>query len=134
MARPQVLLAHLLLQRTEDAVRDLVGLDVRIAEHEVEGLHLLAHERVGPVELGLELGLANATSFGLASYAFTRDVGRVQRLMDELETGMVGINTGVVSNPAAPFGGVKHSGLGREGGAHGIDAYLEPVYSAVPLG
>ena len=71
---------------------------------------------------------ANNTPFGLASYVFTRDLARTQRLVDRLETGMMGVNVGVVSNPAAPFGGVKHSGLGREGGFEGIHEFLEPKY------
>ena len=74
---------------------------------------------------------ANATPFGLVAFAFTRDLARVIRLSERLETGMLGINTGVVSNPAAPFGGVKESGLGREGGAEGIDEYLETVYVGI---
>ena len=71
---------------------------------------------------------ANGTPFGLAAYAFTRDLGRIIRLSEQLETGMLAINTGVISNPAAPFGGVKQSGLGREGGSEGIEEYLETVY------
>jgi succinate-semialdehyde dehydrogenase/glutarate-semialdehyde dehydrogenase len=74
---------------------------------------------------------ANATPFGLAAYAFTRDLARTIRLTEQLETGMLGINTGVVSNPAAPFGGVKQSGLGREGGSEGIDEYLETMYVGI---
>jgi succinate-semialdehyde dehydrogenase/glutarate-semialdehyde dehydrogenase len=68
--------------------------------------------------------LANATEYGLAAYFYSRDIGRVWRVAEALEYGMVGINVGVVSNPAAPFGGVKQSGLGREGSAHGLDDYL----------
>jgi len=75
--------------------------------------------------------LANATEYGLVCFAYTRDLDRGFRLAEDLETGMLGLNTGVVSNPAAPFGGVKHSGLGREGGAEGIEEYLETVYVAV---
>lgn len=74
---------------------------------------------------------ANATRFGLVAYAFTRDLDRVLRLTERLETGMLGINTGIISNPAAPFGGVKQSGLGREGGFEGIDEYLETVYVGI---
>ncbi|MEO6943801.1 MAG: NAD-dependent succinate-semialdehyde dehydrogenase [Lacisediminihabitans sp.] len=75
--------------------------------------------------------LANATPFGLVCFAYTQNINRGLRLAEELETGMLGINTGVVSNPAAPFGGVKQSGLGREGGAEGIDEYLETVYVGI---
>lgn len=76
--------------------------------------------------------LANSTPFGLVAYAYTSDLARGLRLPERLETGMLGLNTGVISNPAAPFGGVKESGLGREGGFEGINEYLETVYVAVP--
>ncbi len=79
------------------------------------------------------LELANATEFGLVSYVYTRDLARALRVSERLESGMVGLNTGLVSNPAAPFGGVKESGLGREGGREGIDEYLEVKYVAVAL-
>jgi succinate-semialdehyde dehydrogenase/glutarate-semialdehyde dehydrogenase len=72
---------------------------------------------------------ANGTDFGLVAYAYTRDLARAHRLIDQLETGMLGINTGAISNAAAPFGGVKHSGLGREGGAEGINEYLSSTYT-----
>ncbi|VVE07935.1 succinate-semialdehyde dehydrogenase (NADP(+)) [Pandoraea anhela] len=72
--------------------------------------------------------LANASDFGLASYFFARDVGRVWRVAEGIEAGMVGINTGLISNEVAPFGGVKQSGLGREGSKYGIDEYLELKY------
>lgn len=72
--------------------------------------------------------LANASDFGLASYFFARDVARVWRVAEALEAGMVGINTGLISNEVAPFGGVKQSGLGREGSKYGIDEYLEMKY------
>ncbi|WP_433420981.1 NAD-dependent succinate-semialdehyde dehydrogenase [Microtetraspora malaysiensis] len=76
--------------------------------------------------------LANDTEWGLVGYVFTRDIDRAFRLGDALEVGMVGMNTGLVSNPAAPFGGVKQSGLGREGGRVGIEEYLECKYLAIP--
>lgn len=75
--------------------------------------------------------LANQTEYGLVCFAYTRDLDRTLRLAESLETGMLGINTGIVSNPAAPFGGVKQSGIGREGGAEGIDEYLETVYVGI---
>ena len=75
--------------------------------------------------------LANATPFGLVCYVYTRDLDRGLRMGERLETGMLGLNTGVVSNPAAPFGGVKQSGLGREGGREGIEEYLETCYIGV---
>jgi succinate-semialdehyde dehydrogenase/glutarate-semialdehyde dehydrogenase len=79
------------------------------------------------------LALANDTEYGLVAYAFTRDLARAVRVSEGLETGMVGINQGVVSNPAAPFGGVKASGFGREGGAEGIEEYLETKYVGLAL-
>ena len=75
--------------------------------------------------------LANDTEYGLVCFAYTRDLERGLRLAERLETGMLGLNAGVVSNPAAPFGGVKQSGLGREGGAEGIHEYLETVYVGI---
>lgn len=72
--------------------------------------------------------LANATPYGLAAYLYTRDSGRVWRMAEALEYGIVGINSGVVSTPVAPFGGMKQSGLGREGGRYGIEEYLEIKY------
>jgi succinate-semialdehyde dehydrogenase/glutarate-semialdehyde dehydrogenase len=80
------------------------------------------------------IAAANDTEFGLVAYLYTRDVGRALRMCEALETGMVGLNRGMVSNPAGPFGGVKHSGLGREGGAEGIEEYVSVKYVAVDLG
>ncbi len=74
------------------------------------------------------IALANATEYGLASYFYARDVARTWRVAEALEYGMVGINTGVFSNEVAPFGGVKQSGIGREGSRYGIDEYLEMKY------
>jgi succinate-semialdehyde dehydrogenase/glutarate-semialdehyde dehydrogenase len=79
------------------------------------------------------LDLANDTEFGLVAYAYTRDVSRVVRVYEKIQTGMIGINQGIVSNPAAPFGGVKASGFGREGGAEGIEEYLETKYVGLAL-
>jgi succinate-semialdehyde dehydrogenase/glutarate-semialdehyde dehydrogenase len=76
--------------------------------------------------------LANDTEYGLVSYAYTADLKRGLRLVEALDTGMTGLNTGLVSNAAAPFGGVKQSGLGREGGAEGIQEYLETKYVMIP--
>jgi succinate-semialdehyde dehydrogenase/glutarate-semialdehyde dehydrogenase len=100
---------------------------------------LLAREEIfGPVApvLAFEteedaVALANDTDMGLVAYAYTRDLGRVLRLAERLEVGMLGVNQGMVSNPAAPFGGVKQSGLGREGGREGIEEYLDTVYVAL---
>jgi succinate-semialdehyde dehydrogenase/glutarate-semialdehyde dehydrogenase len=74
------------------------------------------------------IALANDTEFGLAAYFYARDVGRVWRVAEALETGMVGINTGLISTEVAPFGGVKESGLGREGSKYGIEEFLEVKY------
>jgi succinate-semialdehyde dehydrogenase / glutarate-semialdehyde dehydrogenase len=76
--------------------------------------------------------LANSTPYGLVGYAYTADARRGQRLIEDVETGMMGLNVGVVSNAAAPFGGVKQSGLGREGGPEGIREYLETKYTLMP--
>ncbi len=76
---------------------------------------------------------ANDTEFGLVAYAFTENLTRALTVAERLETGMVGINQGIVSNPAAPFGGVKASGLGREGGTEGIEEYLETKYVGIKL-
>ncbi|MFZ3562614.1 NAD-dependent succinate-semialdehyde dehydrogenase [Streptomyces sp. BH055] len=102
---------------------------------------LMSQEIFGPVAPILTftdedevVAAANDTEYGLVSYLFTENLERAFRLSERLETGMVGLNKGVVSNPAAPFGGVKASGLGREGGRVGIDEFLETRYLAMPLG
>jgi succinate-semialdehyde dehydrogenase/glutarate-semialdehyde dehydrogenase len=75
---------------------------------------------------------ANKTEYGLVAYLFTRDLARALRVSERLETGMVGLNQGLVSNAAAPFGGIKQSGFGREGGYEGINEYLSTKYVALP--
>ena len=75
--------------------------------------------------------MANDTECGLAAYFYTRDLGRVWRVGESLEYGMVGVNTGLVSNAVAPFGGIKESGNGREGSKYGVDDYLEIKYLCV---
>ncbi|HUN79861.1 MAG TPA: NAD-dependent succinate-semialdehyde dehydrogenase [Solirubrobacteraceae bacterium] len=80
------------------------------------------------------LRAANRTEYGLVAYLYTRDLERALRVAEGLQTGMVGVNQGLVSNPAAPFGGVKQSGFGREGGFEGIEEYLETKYVALHLG
>ena len=72
--------------------------------------------------------MANETEYGLAAYFYSRDIGRIWRLSEALEFGMIGINEGIISNAAAPFGGVKQSGNGREGSKYGLDDYLETKY------
>ncbi len=80
------------------------------------------------------IAMANDTEYGLASYLYTRDIGRVWRVSEALEYGMVGINEGLISTEIAPFGGVKESGVGREGSRHGIEDYLEMKYLCMGLG
>ncbi|YCK81443.1 NAD-dependent succinate-semialdehyde dehydrogenase [Arthrobacter sp. D3-18] len=77
------------------------------------------------------IALANDTEYGLVAYAYTRDLNRGIRLSEKVDVGMFGLNTGIVSNPAAPFGGVKQSGLGREGGSEGIEEFLETRYIGI---
>ncbi len=79
------------------------------------------------------IAAANDTEYGLVAYVFTRDIKRALRVCEGLETGMIGLNQGMVSNAGAPFGGVKQSGIGREGGNEGIDEFLETKYVAVNL-
>ncbi|KQW06395.1 NAD-dependent succinate-semialdehyde dehydrogenase [Leifsonia sp. Root4] len=78
------------------------------------------------------VALANNTEYGLVSYVFTQDLARGHRMIEKLQTGMMGLNVGVVSNAAAPFGGVKQSGVGREGGLEGIHEYLSTKYTLIP--
>ena len=80
------------------------------------------------------IAAANDTEFGLASYVYTRDMARVWRVMEGLEYGMVGVNTGLISTEVAPFGGVKQSGLGREGSRHGIEDYTDLKYACLDIG
>jgi succinate-semialdehyde dehydrogenase / glutarate-semialdehyde dehydrogenase len=101
---------------------------------------LLKEEIFGPVApvIGFDdedaaIAAANDTEYGLVSYVYTSDVKRAFRVCEKLDTGMVGLNQGMVSNPAAPFGGVKASGFGREGGAEGIAEYLEIKYVAMAM-
>jgi succinate-semialdehyde dehydrogenase / glutarate-semialdehyde dehydrogenase len=105
-----------------------------------DGSRLLSEEIFGPVapiatfkSEDEALAKANDTEFGLVAYVFTRDVSRAIRVAEGLETGMVGLNQGVVSNAAAPFGGIKQSGFGREGGTEGIDEYLSVKYVGLQL-
>ncbi len=105
-----------------------------------EDANLLREEIFGPVApvRGFDdedeaIAAANDTEFGLVAYVYTRDLKRALRVVERLETGMVGLNQGIVSNPAAPFGGIKQSGFGREGGPEGIEEYLETKYVAINL-
>ena len=104
--------------------------DMRVAREEIFG-------PVAPIfRFSTEqevIAQANDTEFGLACYAYTQDVGRVWRVSEALDYGMVGINVGVVATEVAPFGGVKASGLGREGSRYGIEDYLEIKYTCLGL-
>ena len=104
------------------------------------GSRVLTEEIFGPVAPVIAfdseadaIAAANDTEFGLVAYVYTRDIKRALRVCEALETGMVGLNQGMVSNPAAPFGGVKQSGFGREGGYEGIEEYLETKYVAINM-
>jgi succinate-semialdehyde dehydrogenase/glutarate-semialdehyde dehydrogenase len=101
---------------------------------------IMTEETFGPVSAVIPfkdeadvIAAANNTEFGLASYFYSRDIGRIWRVAEQLEYGMVGINTGLFSNEVAPFGGVKQSGLGREGSVWGMDEYLEMKYLCIGL-
>ena len=101
---------------------------------------LTATEIFGPVaaiqtftDLDDAINRANATDWGLVGYVATQDIDNALNVAERLDVGMVGINTGVVSTPSAPFGGVKQSGLGREGGRIGIDEFLETKYISIPV-
>jgi succinate-semialdehyde dehydrogenase/glutarate-semialdehyde dehydrogenase len=105
-----------------------------------DGARVLTEEIFGPVApvrtFTAEdevIAAANDTEYGLVAYVFTQDVDRALRVGERLETGMLGLNQGIVSNPAAPFGGVKHSGFGREGGREGIEEYLSTKYFAIAV-
>jgi succinate-semialdehyde dehydrogenase/glutarate-semialdehyde dehydrogenase len=104
------------------------------------GMQICRDETFGPVAPVIRfqseaeaIRLANDTEFGLAAYFYSRDMARTWRVAEALEYGMVGVNAGVISTEVAPFGGVKQSGLGREGGAEGIEAYLETKYLCIAL-
>ena len=103
------------------------------------GSEILQNEIFGPVVAIMRFAdedeavrLANDTEYGLVSYVYTRDLARGQRMIDRLQTGMMGLNAGVISNASAPFGGVKQSGIGREGGFEGIHEYLVTKYTMTP--
>jgi succinate-semialdehyde dehydrogenase/glutarate-semialdehyde dehydrogenase len=103
-----------------------------------DGARLLSEEIFGPVAPVATftteeqaLAAANRTEYGLVAYVYTRDLARAFRVCEGIESGMIGLNQGVVSNPAAPFGGVKQSGFGREGGFEGVGEYLETKYVAL---
>jgi succinate-semialdehyde dehydrogenase/glutarate-semialdehyde dehydrogenase len=146
------------LDKVESLVADAVGKGAKVLTggHSVDGpgyfyeptvlidvsadAELMSQEIFGPVAAISTFDTedevvqrANDTPWGLVGYVFTQDVDRALRFSASLEVGMVGLNTGVVSNPAAPFGGIKQSGLGREGGRIGIEEFLEYKYTAIPI-
>jgi succinate-semialdehyde dehydrogenase/glutarate-semialdehyde dehydrogenase len=99
------------------------------------GMKITREETFGPVTPLIRfvdeadaIRMANDTEYGLAAYLYSRDAERIWRVSAAIEAGMVGINSGLISNEVAPFGGIKQSGLGREGSVHGIDEYLEMKY------
>ncbi|MFD1720916.1 NAD-dependent succinate-semialdehyde dehydrogenase [Amnibacterium endophyticum] len=145
------------VDKAETLVQDAVerGAEVRIGGGRVDGpgtfyaptvldrvdaaSDILRTEIFGPVvsivrftDEAEAVRIANDTEFGLVSYVFTRDLARGQRMIERLQTGMMGLNVGVISNASAPFGGVKQSGVGREGGFEGIHEYLSPKYTMTP--
>ncbi|TXL69809.1 NAD-dependent succinate-semialdehyde dehydrogenase [Vineibacter terrae] len=144
------------LEKVEQHVADAVALGAKVAiggrRHAnggtfyeptiltgvTENMAVMREETFGPVAPLVRFAteadairLANNTEFGLAGYFYSRDIGRVWRVAEAMETGMVGINTGILSNEIGPFGGVKESGLGREGSKYGIDEYLETKYLCI---
>jgi succinate-semialdehyde dehydrogenase/glutarate-semialdehyde dehydrogenase len=113
--------------------------EATVLKNITEGAKIFREEIFGPVlpiitfETEDEaVALANGTEYGLMSYVFTESFDRGQRMMDRIESGMMGLNVGVLSNAAAPFGGVKQSGLGKEGSFEGIEEYLYTKYTAIP--
>ena len=109
----------------EPTVLTDVGADSRIVREEIFGPVAAIQTFTSEDEV---IAMANSTEYGLIGYVFTEQLHRGLRVCEALEFGMVGLNSGLASNPAAPFGGVKQSGLGREGGFTGIDEYLEQKY------
>jgi succinate-semialdehyde dehydrogenase/glutarate-semialdehyde dehydrogenase len=101
-------------------------------------MRVFSEEIFGPVapiftfETEVEaIEMANDTEFGLAAYFYSRDIGRIYRVAEKLEYGIIGINEGIISNEMAPFGGVKESGSGREGSKYGLDDYLDIKYMCI---
>ena len=102
-----------------------VSNDMAIAQNEIFG----PVAPIIPFDTEQEaIAIANSTEYGLAAYFYARDIARIWRVAEQLDFGMVGINEGIISNAAAPFGGVKQSGNGREGSKYGLDDYLEIKY------
>jgi succinate-semialdehyde dehydrogenase / glutarate-semialdehyde dehydrogenase len=142
--------AHLVDDAVDKGARAIVGghardgagyfFDPTVLTDVPDGAELLKEEIFGPVapvrtfsDEDEAIAAANNTEYGLVAYVFTNNLKRALRVVEGLETGMVGLNQGMVSNAAAPFGGIKQSGFGREGGSEGIEEYLETKYVAVNL-
>ena len=111
-----------------------------ILDHVTSDMLITVEETFGPVApiISFEsddevVKLANQSQYGLASYFYSRDIGRIWKVAEALEYGIVGVNSGIISNEVAPFGGVKQSGLGREGSVFGMDEYLELKYVCITL-
>ncbi|MDV6275600.1 NAD-dependent succinate-semialdehyde dehydrogenase [Rhodococcus erythropolis] len=113
----------------QPTVIDKIGPEARMVNEEIFG-PVLAITRFSSEDEAVQI--ANNTEYGLVSYVYTENVGRSQRMIEKLQTGMMGLNTGLVSNAAAPFGGIKHSGIGREGGFEGIREFLSTKYTLTP--
>jgi succinate-semialdehyde dehydrogenase/glutarate-semialdehyde dehydrogenase len=147
------------LEKVEDHVQDAVQRGARVlvggSRHPLGGtfyqptvladvtpdMRVAAEETFGPVAPLFRfrteadaVRMANDTEYGLAAYFFSRDIGRVWRVSEQLEYGIVGVNSGLVSTAVAPFGGVKQSGIGREGSRYGIEEYLELKYVCLNVG
>ncbi|MGL4683139.1 MAG: aldehyde dehydrogenase family protein, partial [Hafnia alvei] len=126
--------AHILTGGEQHALGGLF-FQPTVISHVTESMRIAHEETFGPVaplfrfrDEAEAIRLANQTESGLAAYFYSRDIGRIYRVAEALESGMVGINEGLISNEVAPFGGIKQSGLGREGSCYGIEDYLEVKY------
>ncbi|MBM3615823.1 MAG: NAD-dependent succinate-semialdehyde dehydrogenase [Alphaproteobacteria bacterium] len=128
------------VEKVQEHISDVVSGGGKVLTGVTNDMKVATEETFGPVaplfkfETEEEvIHLANNTIFGLASYFYARDVGRITRVQEALEYGMVGVNTGLISTEVAPFGGVKQSGLGREGSHHGIEDYMEMKYVCLSI-
>ena len=141
-------LAELVRAALDDGARAVVGAkapsmpgffyEATVLDNVSPTSSILNHELFGPAAPVVSFGdeddlieMANSSEHGLMSYVFTSNLGRAMRVAEQLESGMVAVNRGVISDPAAPFGGAKQSGLGREGGHEGVLEYLKPKYIGV---
>jgi succinate-semialdehyde dehydrogenase/glutarate-semialdehyde dehydrogenase len=120
--------------------RDGLYFDPTVLVDVTRGMRILDEETFGPVapivgftDEAEAIRAANATPYGLAAYIWTRDLGRAFRVAEALDYGIVGVNDGLPAVPHAPFGGVKNSGIGKEGGKWGLDEYLDDKYISIAL-